>query len=84
MLWIDEIEKGHGQHGQLRQDRRHHCAVGTLLTNRIDMLPPELLRKGRFDEIFFVDLPNRAIRVEILTIHIRKKKRPPSTSTWLS
>jgi ATP-dependent 26S proteasome regulatory subunit len=66
--------------------------VGTLLTwmqektapvfvvataNRIDMLPPELLRKGRFDEIFFVDLPNRAIREEILGIHIRKKGREP-------
>lgn len=67
--------------------------VGTLLTwmqekkdpvfvvataNRIDMLPPELLRKGRFDEIFFVDLPNRAIREEILSIHIKKKQRDPA------
>lgn len=45
--------------------------------NRIDMLPPELLRKGRFDEIFFVDLPTRAVREEILTIHLRKKRRDP-------
>jgi SpoVK/Ycf46/Vps4 family AAA+-type ATPase len=66
--------------------------VGTLLTwmqekrepvfvvataNRIDMLPPELLRKGRFDEIFFVDLPTREIRKEILGIHLRKKDRNP-------
>lgn len=66
--------------------------VGTLLTwlqekrssvfvvataNRIDMLPPELLRKGRFDEIFFVDLPTSAIREEILAIHLKKKKRDP-------
>jgi AAA+ superfamily predicted ATPase len=66
--------------------------VGTLLTwmqekkdpvfvvataNRIDMLPPELLRKGRFDEIFFVDLPTRAIREEILSIHLKKKWRDP-------
>jgi AAA+ superfamily predicted ATPase len=66
--------------------------VGTLLTwmqekkdpvfvvataNRIDMLPPELLRKGRFDEIFFVDLPTRAVREEILAIHLKKKKRDP-------
>lgn len=66
--------------------------VGTLLTwmqekrepvfvvataNRIDMLPPELLRKGRFDEIFFVDLPTRRIRQEILAIHLRKKGREP-------
>lgn len=66
--------------------------VGTLLTwmqekrdpvfvvataNRIDMLPPELLRKGRFDEIFFVDLPTRRIRREILAIHLRRKDRDP-------
>jgi ATP-dependent 26S proteasome regulatory subunit len=67
--------------------------VGTLLTwlqekrdpvfvvataNRIDMLPPELLRKGRFDEIFFVDLPTKAVREEILKIHIEKKRRNPA------
>jgi AAA+ superfamily predicted ATPase len=67
--------------------------VGTLLTwmqekrdpvfvvataNRIDMLPPELLRKGRFDEIFFVDLPNRKIREQILRIHLGKKRRAPT------
>lgn len=66
--------------------------VGTLLTwmqeksdpvfvvataNRIDMLPPELLRKGRFDEIFFVDLPSRAVREQILSIHLKKKRRDP-------
>ena len=66
--------------------------VGTLLTwmqekrepvfvvataNRIDMLPPELLRKGRFDEIFFVDLPSRKVREEILSIHLKKKRRDP-------
>ncbi len=67
--------------------------VGTLLTwmqekrdpvfvvataNRIDMLPPELLRKGRFDEVFFVDLPNRAVREEILGIHLERKQRERS------
>ena len=66
--------------------------VGTLLTwmqekrdpvfvvataNRIDMLPPELLRKGRFDEIFFVDLPTGAVRQDILSIHLQKKHRDP-------
>jgi AAA+ superfamily predicted ATPase len=45
--------------------------------NRIEMLPPELLRKGRFDEIFFVDLPTRAVREEILSIHLQKKHRDP-------
>jgi AAA+ superfamily predicted ATPase len=68
--------------------------VGTLLTwmqekrapvfvvataNRIEMLPPELLRKGRFDELFFVDLPTRAVRKEILAIHLQKKKREPAS-----
>jgi hypothetical protein len=67
--------------------------VGTLLTwmqekrepvfvvataNRIEMLPPELLRKGRFDELFFVDLPSVAVRKEILRIHLQKKKRDPT------
>lgn len=43
--------------------------------NNIDMLPPELLRKGRFDEIFFVDLPNEKEREDIFKIHIGKKNR---------
>lgn len=66
--------------------------VGTLLTwmqekrapvfvlataNRVEMLPPELLRKGRFDEIFFVDLPTRSVRRDILAIHLRRKRRDP-------
>jgi SpoVK/Ycf46/Vps4 family AAA+-type ATPase len=45
--------------------------------NRIDALPPELLRKGRFDEIFFIDLPSSAERREIFRIHISKRKRDP-------
>lgn len=64
--------------------------VGTLLTwmqekrepvfvvataNRIEMLPPELLRKGRFDEIFFVDLPTESVREEILSIHLKRVGR---------
>ena len=46
--------------------------------NRIDLLPPELLRKGRFDEIFFIDLPEHAERREILEIHIRRRRRDPA------
>jgi SpoVK/Ycf46/Vps4 family AAA+-type ATPase len=46
--------------------------------NDVTMLPPELLRKGRFDEIFFVDLPSPAERTEILSIHLKKKKRNPA------
>jgi SpoVK/Ycf46/Vps4 family AAA+-type ATPase len=46
--------------------------------NQISQLPPELMRKGRFDEIFFIDLPNRDERKEILSVHLRKRKRDPS------
>jgi hypothetical protein len=42
-------------------------------------LPPEFIRKGRFDEIFFVDLPGDAARAEILRIHLRKRKQDPAT-----
>src|SRR5262249_12812164 len=46
--------------------------------NRIEDLPPELMRKGRFDEIFFVDLPSEEERTEIFEIHLRKRKRDPA------
>jgi SpoVK/Ycf46/Vps4 family AAA+-type ATPase len=46
--------------------------------NRIDGLPPELLRKGRFDEIFFVDLPDAAERAQIFDIHLRRRQRDPA------
>ena len=46
--------------------------------NRIGMLPPELLRKGRFDEIFFVDLPAASVRRDIFAIHLTKRGREPS------
>lgn len=46
--------------------------------NRVEELPPELLRKGRFDEIFFVDLPSEEERKEIFEIHIKKRKRDPA------
>jgi SpoVK/Ycf46/Vps4 family AAA+-type ATPase len=46
-------------------------------SNNVSQLPPELLRKGRFDEIFYVDLPTREERKEILKIHLEKRKREP-------
>jgi SpoVK/Ycf46/Vps4 family AAA+-type ATPase len=46
--------------------------------NNVQQLPPELLRKGRFDEIFFCDLPDREDRRSIIDIHVRKKGRDPS------
>jgi SpoVK/Ycf46/Vps4 family AAA+-type ATPase len=55
------------------------AAVFVIATaNNIQLLPPELLRKGRFDEIFFVDLPSVEERKEIFSIHIKKKKRDPA------
>ena len=87
VLWIDEIEKGlatgDGDSGTSRR------VLGTFLTwlaekrsavfvvataNDISALPPELVRKGRFDEIFFVDLPRDAVREEILRIHLARRK----------
>ena len=46
--------------------------------NNINLLPPELLRKGRFDEIFFVDLPNKDERKKIFSIHLKKKNQDPN------
>jgi SpoVK/Ycf46/Vps4 family AAA+-type ATPase len=47
--------------------------------NDIEALPPELLRKGRFDEIFFVDLPTPEARRQIFAIHLKKRKRDPES-----
>ena len=89
ILWIDEIDKGFG--GDARSDggtsqrvlaslltwmAEKESAVFVIATaNAIDKLPPELLRKGRFDEIFFLDLPNSEERLSILDLHL-KKRRP--------
>ncbi|MNO81934.1 ATP-dependent zinc metalloprotease FtsH [compost metagenome] len=45
--------------------------------NAIDRLPPELVRKGRFDELFFVDLPTREVRAEIFRIHLQRRELEP-------
>ncbi|MFO0875506.1 MAG: AAA family ATPase [Phycisphaerales bacterium] len=94
VLWIDEIEKGFASAASRSTDGGlSQRMFGTLLTwmqerrdpvflvataNDIEALPPELLRKGRFDEIFFVDLPNDEARREILAIHLRGRDRDPS------
>ena len=44
-------------------------------SNNIRVLPPEMLRKGRFDEIFFVDLPNTEVRVALFALHLKKRGR---------
>jgi SpoVK/Ycf46/Vps4 family AAA+-type ATPase len=88
VVWIDEMEKGLA-HGGLDSGTSTRV-FGTILTwmqektapcfvvataNDIASLPPELLRKGRFDEIFFLDLPTAAERQEILAVHLRKRGR---------
>ena len=91
ILWIDEIEKGMaGANGGGGDGGTSTRVFGTLLTwmqektspvfvfataNNINGLPPELLRKGRFDEIFFVDFPSKDERKKILQIHVSKLKR---------
>jgi len=87
VLWLDEIEKAlagsaDGDGGTSRrvlgafltwlaEQRARVFIVAT--ANDITALPPELVRKGRFDEIFFVDLPTPAARLEILGIHCKKR-----------
>jgi len=58
------------------QDRKAPVFVAAT-SNNVLVLPPELIRKGRFDEIFFVDLPNAAERRAIFTLHLAKRKRDP-------
>jgi SpoVK/Ycf46/Vps4 family AAA+-type ATPase len=87
VLWIDEIEKGLGTDGGDSGTSRR--VLGSLLTwmaendartflvataNDIESLPPELLRTGRMDEIFFVDLPDPGTRRSILEIHMDKRE----------
>lgn len=89
VLWIDELEKafasGGGEDGGVTQrvlgsflswmqDRTGDVFV-VATANDVSALPPEFLRKGRFDEIFFVDLPDRAIREEIFRIHLARRNR---------
>ncbi|PVV13295.1 MAG: ATPase [gamma proteobacterium symbiont of Ctena orbiculata] len=91
VLWIDEIEKGLATDEDGGPSKR---ILGTLLTwmaerdsrvflvataNDIEMLPPELLRKGRFDEVFFVDLPDAEVREAIFTIHLAKRDQDPAS-----
>ncbi len=86
VLWIDEIESGiSDKQGDSSSSRilgyfltwmqEHTSDVFIAATaNRIDLLPAELLRRGRFDQIFFIDLPTRREREEIFTIHLKSKE----------
>lgn len=59
------------------QDRKSPVFVAATCNN-VTVLPPELIRKGRFDELFFVDLPNQAERRQIFSIQLAKRKRNPA------
>src|SRR6202034_4695059 len=59
------------------QDRKAAVFVAATCNN-VTVLPPELIRKGRFDELFFVDLPNQAERKQIFSIQLAKRKRNPA------
>lgn len=87
VLWIDEVEKGLASGGEdggvsrrvlghlltwMAERKRQVFIVAT--ANQVHELPAELLRKGRFDEIFFVDLPTPDTRVELLRLHLARRK----------
>ena len=91
VLWIDELEKSFASGGEmdggasqrifatllgwLQEKREEVFVVAT--ANDVLKLPPELLRKGRFDEIFFVDLPDAEARAEIFRIHLGHRQQDP-------
>lgn len=90
VLWIDEIEKALAEGGNDAGTSRR--MLGHLLTwmaertapvfivataNDITRLPPELIRKGRVDEIFFIDLPRAEVRRDIFAIHLRRRDFDP-------
>ena len=90
VLWVDEIEKAFGQGDNdggtssrifgtflnwLQEKKESVFVIAT--ANDISTLPPELLRKGRFDEIFFVDLPNEETRKRIFEVHLKRRYRDP-------
>jgi ATP-dependent 26S proteasome regulatory subunit len=93
VLWLDEIEKGFaGTAGEGPKDSTMSRMMGGLLTwmeehrapvfvvataNSVQDLPPEMLRRGRFDELFFIDLPNYHERKNVFEIHLAKRGWKP-------
>ncbi|MCW5809983.1 MAG: AAA family ATPase [Labilithrix sp.] len=92
VLWVDEIEKGLGATGGGMADARQVRVFGAFLTwlqertapvfvaataNEVEHLPPELARRGRFDEVFFVDLPSPQEREDVLALTLRRRGRRP-------
>ena len=93
VLWIDELEKAFASSGSeddggvsrrifgsflsWLQDREGDVFV-VATSNDVSTLPAEFIRKGRFDEVFFVDLPSSEVRRAILAIHLTRRKQQPS------
>jgi SpoVK/Ycf46/Vps4 family AAA+-type ATPase len=90
IVWFDEIEMGitsaesGGQQGRIfaffltwMQEKAPGLFVAAT-ANRIDLLPAEMIRKGRFDEVFFVDLPHEEERIAIFKVHLARRRVDPS------
>lgn len=98
VLWIDELEKafagisGSGNEVTVRlfgtfltwMQEKTSSAFVIATANDITKLPPELMRKGRFDEIFYVGLPNETERKKIFEIHIGKRRKKDLSSINMS
>jgi hypothetical protein len=93
VLWIDEIEAGIANQKQKQGGGKEARVLALFLTwmqektapvfvgataNEVEVLPPEILRKGRFDELFYMGLPLKEERRQILAIHMRRRKVDPS------
>jgi SpoVK/Ycf46/Vps4 family AAA+-type ATPase len=93
VVWVDEIEKGFAASASARDGGVSQRVLGGLLRwlqerrgdvflvatcNDVESLPPELLRRGRFDETFFIDLPGPAEREAILRLHLQRRRRDPA------
>lgn len=93
VVWVDEIEKGFAASASARDGGVGQRVLGSFLSwlqerpgqiflvatcNDVDSLPPELLRRGRFDETFFVDLPGPAEREAIIRLHLERRRRDPA------
>jgi len=93
VFWIDEIEAGIANQQQKKEGGKEARVLALFLTwmqektapvfvgataNEVEVLPPEILRKGRFDELFYMGLPLKDERLQIITIHMRKRNVDPS------
>jgi hypothetical protein len=99
VLWIDELEKAFAAGGGEEDGGVSRRIFGTFLSwlqdrsgdvfvvatsNEVSKLPPEFIRKGRFDEIFFVDLPDPEARADVFSIHLKKRKQAPDSFDLLA